>query len=73
MLRKKSKAWLHGLLSATVAGVASGIVMNLADPKDFNLSDRAAILRLVSVCVGLGLSHAGAYLAKSPVPELGDE
>lgn len=72
MLRRAVRVWLHGLGSAVVGGVASGITVAIVDPNHFNLS-HAGLIAIAKVSALMGLWSAGLYLKQSPIPPLEDE
>lgn len=64
-MRLTIRRWLHGLVSATVNGVASGVVLIIADPTVFNIYEGRA--KLVSTSIVFGLFGLANYLRQSPL------
>lgn len=65
------KFWLTGLVAAIVNGAASGVVLIVADPLDFNLE--AGLPKLATTSALLGLLGAANYLKQHPTPWDGTE
>lgn len=65
---KNWKHWLAGLIAATVNGFASGVVLVVVDPSEFNLTTGFPKLAMTSAV--LGLLGAANYLKQSPIPEI---
>jgi len=61
------RLWIRGLIAATVNGLASGIVLVIADPVTFNLIDGKQ--KLLATSGLLGLLGMANYLKQHPVPE----
>ena len=61
-----TRQWVRGLVAAVVNGFASGVVLIVADPLDFNLHD--GLSKLLTTSAVLGLLGAANYLKQSPVP-----
>jgi hypothetical protein len=61
-----TKGWLRGLIAAAVNGVASGVVLVIADPLQFNLQEGRA--KLLTTSLVLGALGAANYLKQSPIP-----
>lgn len=58
--------WAKGLAAAFITGAANAVVLLVADPATFNLTDglgKVGLVALVSGIVG-----AAAYLKQSPLP-----
>lgn len=64
---KNWKNWLAGLIASVVNGFASGVVLVVVDPTDFNLNEGFPKLAMTSAV--LGLLGAANYLKQSPIPE----
>lgn len=64
--------WKHGLISATILGVAHSIPAYVVAPEVFNFS-KAGIVKLVSIILASGILGACTYLIKSPLPPLPKE
>jgi hypothetical protein len=63
---KATKGWLRGLVAAVINGFASGVVLIIADPLEFNLLEGRS--KLLATSAVLGLLGAANYLKQSPVP-----
>jgi hypothetical protein len=61
-----TKGWLRGLVAAVVNGFASGVVLIVADPLDFNLND--GLSKLLTTSAVLGILGAANFLKQSPIP-----
>jgi len=76
---KNVHAWFYGLISGVIGGasaaVSSGFGGMLLDPKDFNLGEGLGkTLKLMAISAAFGaISHAVAFLMKSPLPPSGDD
>lgn len=72
MLQKGWRYWALGLWAAIVNGFASGVVLVIVDPHDFNLYDGRG--KLLATSATLGLLGAANFLKQHPIPEWdGDE
>lgn len=65
------RRWVHGLVAAVINGCASGVVLVIADPIDFNIWTGRE--KLISTSLVLGLLSAANYLKTSPLPPDDDE
>lgn len=65
-MTKATRGWWRGLAAAVVNGVASGVVLVIADPAQFNLQDGRS--KLLTTSVVLGLLGAANFLKQSPIP-----
>lgn len=59
--------WLRGLIETAVSGVASGIVLVIAEPEHFNLQE--GFEKLFWTSIVLGLVNVANYLRQSPLPK----
>lgn len=60
------KSWLKGLVAAIVNGIASGIVLLVADPVNYNVEQWPKLLTVSGL---LGLLGAANYLKQAPLPD----
>lgn len=66
-MTEMTRLWLRGLVATVINGFASGVVLIVADPNDFNLGDGAPkLLMTSSVFAILGLAN---YLKQHPLPD----
>ena len=63
-MREQILVWFYGLLAAVVGGIASGIVVYVADPVAF-----ADWTKLGKTALALGVLNAAMYLKQRPIPE----
>jgi hypothetical protein len=76
---KNVRSWAYGLISGVIGGasaaVSSGFGGMLLDPKYFNLGEGLGkTLKLMGISAAFGaISHAVAFLMKSPLPPPGDD
>lgn len=61
------RMWLHGLAATAINGVASGVVLIIAEPEHFNIYD--GLEKLLTVSLVMGLVSAANYLKSSPLPD----
>lgn len=61
------RSWLHGLAATMINGVASGVVLIIAEPEHFNIWDGRE--KLITVSLLMGLIAAANYLKESPLPK----
>jgi hypothetical protein len=74
------KRWTYGLLAGFIGGGAgaasTAITAMILDPKMFNFGDALGVQNVFKSMIGsfviMGLFNAFAYLAKAPLPELGN-
>ena len=60
--------WLHGLGAVFIGGVASSVIVRIADPVAFNFHSQWK--KTLFTALALGVVKAAAYLATSPLPKL---
>ena len=58
--------WVAGVTASLVNGFASGVVLVIADPMDFNLS--TGLQKLLSTSALLGILGAANFLKQHPIP-----
>lgn len=67
---KDPLVWLHGLLSALITGLSTGVLLVIVKPETFNLYDGWD--NLWKTALVMSLVGTAAYLKQSPLPPLED-
>lgn len=60
------RSWVRGLIATTINGFASGVVLIIADPVDFNLQD--GLQKLLTTSLVFALIGLANYLKQQPLP-----
>lgn len=70
-MKRTAKAWLRGLVAATINGAASGVVLVIAEPTHFNIYEGRG--KLITTSCVLGILGMANYLKQSPIWDDDDE
>lgn len=76
---KNPLVWFRGLLAAFIGGgagaVASGFISVAQTPKEYNFQDgfHNLLVMIAGTFIVSGITHATAFLQKSPLPELEED
>lgn len=73
---KNPLVWFRGLLAAFIGGgagaISSGFISVAQTPQEYNFKDglHNLLVMVAGTFIVTGISHACAYLQRSPLPEL---
>ncbi|HRC63399.1 MAG TPA: hypothetical protein PLX85_09300 [Dehalococcoidia bacterium] len=65
-MNSQVRTWIRNIVATVINGAASGVVLIIADPKDFNLAEPQKLLMTSAVFALFGLAN---FLKQHPLPE----